>query len=214
VTARHAGGDADATPGSDAALVRVDAILGRASEGDWPRRLEAARVDVLRLDHAEAQKSRLRKLTDGGAEVAVSLDRGTQLRDGDILLWDEAQRSALVARVDLTDVLVIDLSALPDVPRELSMAACVELGHALGNQHWPAVVKGSRVYVPLTVDRAVMTSVLKTHSFNSVTFAFLPGAEVIPYLTPQEARRLFGAAGGHHHVSDRDASRPPGGGST
>ena len=31
-----------------------------------------------------------------------------------------------------------------------------ELGHALGNQHWPAVVKGDRVYVPLTVDRKVM----------------------------------------------------------
>ena len=181
------------------ALVRVDAILGRATEDGWPGRLEHTSIDVLLLDQAEAQKSRLRKTTAGGTEVAISLDRGTQLRDGDILLWDETRRTAIVARVDLKDVLVIDVSPLLDGPREVAMARCVELGHALGNQHWPAVVKGTRVYVPLTVARAVMGSVMKTHSFEGVTYAFAPGAEVIPYLAPHEARRLFGATEGHRH---------------
>lgn len=181
------------------ALVRVDAILGNAAGDGWPGRLRHARVDVLSLDQAEAQKSRLRKTTAGGAEVAISLDRGTQLRDGDILFWDQARRTAIVARVDLKDVLVIDLSPLLDGPREVAMARCVELGHALGNQHWPAVVRGTRVYVPLTVARAVMASVMKTHSFEGVTYAFAPGAEVIPYLAPHEARRLFGTAEGHRH---------------
>ncbi len=185
---------------SDDALVRVDAVLGHAAEGGWPARLRRAHVDVLGLDQAEAQKSRLRKTTAGGVEVAISLDRGTQLRDGDILLWDEARDTAIVARIDLKDVLVIDLSALLDGPPEVSMARCVELGHALGNQHWAAVVKGTKVYVPLTVARAVMASVMKTHSFEGVTYAFAPGAEVIPYLAPHEARRLFGAAEGHCHV--------------
>lgn len=181
------------------APVRVGAVLGNAAEDGWPGRLAGARVDELRLGPAEAQKSRLRKASEGGVEVAISLDRGTQLRDGDILLWDEARRTALLARVDLTDVLIIDLSALLDGPRELSMATCVELGHALGNQHWPAVVKGTRVYVPQTVARAVMASVMKTHSFGGVRYEFVPGADVIPRLAPREARRLFGAAAGHRH---------------
>jgi urease accessory protein len=186
---------------SDAAeaLVLVDAIVGRAAEGGWPGRLAGARVDVLLLDQAEAQKSRLRKATQGGAEVAISLDRGTQLRDGDILAWDETRRSAIVARVDLKDVLIIDLSALAGEPAEVSMSRCLELGHALGNQHWPAVVKGLRVYVPLAVAHAVMASVMKTHRFENVTYAFAPGAEVMPDLTPHEARRLFGGAEAHRH---------------
>ena len=190
----------NASAGPGEALVRVDAVLGRATEDGWPARLNGARVDVLRLGQAEAQKSRLRKATDGGAEVAISLDRGTQLRDGDILAWDEARRTAIVARIDFTDVLIIDLSGLLDGPREAAMARCVELGHALGNQHWPAVVKGSRVYVPLTVAQAVMASVMKTHSFEGITYAFVPGAEVVPFLTPHEARRLFGVAEGHRHL--------------
>ena len=100
------------TADPDEALVRVDAIVGRASEDGWPDQLTDARVDVLRLDQAEAQKSRLRKTTDAGVEVAISLDRGTQLSDGDILLWDETRRAAVVTRVDLKDVLVIDLGGL------------------------------------------------------------------------------------------------------
>ncbi len=197
----------EVSSGADEALVRVDGVVGRATEDGWPARLQGARVDVLRLDQAEAQKSRLRKATDGGVEVAISLDRGTQLRDGDIVCWDEAHRTAIVARIDLNEVLIIDLSALLHGPREVSMTRCVELGHALGNQHWAAVVKGTRVYVPLTVARAVMASVMKSHDFEGVTYAFAPGAEVIPYLAPHEARRLFGTAEGHRHS---DASGPSG----
>jgi urease accessory protein len=196
MTIRHV----SAGPGET--LVRVDTIAGRATEDGWPDLLAGAQVDILHLDQAEAQKSRLRKATDGGVEVAISLDRGTQLRDGDILCWNGAHRTAIVARIHLKEVLIIDLSALFDGPREVAMTRCVELGHALGNQHWPAVIKGTRVYVPLTVARAVMASVMKTHSFEGVTYAFVPGADVIPYLAPHEARRLFGAAEGHVHSGD------------
>jgi urease accessory protein len=180
-------------------LLRVATVLGSSADDGWADRLRTAYVDVLRLGQAEAQKSRLRKTTADGTELAVSLDRGTQLRDGDVLYWDGRRRRAIVARVDLTDVMVIDLSALAARPLAEAMSACFELGHALGNQHWAAVVKAFRVYVPLTIARAVMTSVMKTHAFEGVTYTFAPGAEVAGCLTPNEARRLFGTAAGHHH---------------
>jgi urease accessory protein len=116
------------------------------------------------------------------------------------LRWDASRREALVARVEFQDVMIIDLSALQDEPPELSMARCVEVGHALGNQHWPAVIKGTRVYVPLTLAKAVMASVMNTHAFEGVGYTFAPGAEVIPYLAPHETRRLFGATEAHHHT--------------
>lgn len=180
-------------------LVRVNAVLGSSADSEWAGKLRTAHVDVLRLDQADAQKSRLRKRTSSGTEVAFSLDRAAQLRDGDVLHWDERLRSAIVARVDLKDVMVIDLSALVTRPAADSMSTCVELGHALGNQHWAAVVKGLRVYVPLAIAREVMASVMKTHAFDDVTYTFVPGAEVASRLTPNESRRLFGAADGHHH---------------
>jgi urease accessory protein len=192
---------------ADPALIRVTAVLGNAAGQLWRSRLASARVDVLRVDQAEAQKSRLRKATEGGTDVAIALDRGVQVRDGDVLAWNGAACAAVIARIDLNEVLIIQLSGLAAKPAEVAMATCVELGHALGNQHWPAVVKGTRVYVPLTVAKGVTAAVMKTHALEGISWSFAPGAEVIPYLAPHDARRLFGTADGHHHIGQpREAS--------
>lgn len=181
-------------------MILIETVLGNAAEPEWAERLATSTVDEFELDHWEAQKNRLRKKTRDGQELAVSLDRGNFMRDGDVLLWDEQAQRAVVARLSLRDVMVIDLQALARQSVDLAMRTCVELGHALGNQHWPALVKGSRVYVPLTIDRKVMSSVMHTHGFEGISFEFLPGSEIVPYLAPHESRRLFGGAEGPVHA--------------
>jgi urease accessory protein len=185
-------------------MILVEAVLGNAADPQWAARLAKATVDPLSLDHWEAQKNRFRRKTASGAEIAVSLDRGAFLRDGDVLVWDAAAGRAVVARISLREVLVIHLDGLGGLAPELAMRACIELGHALGNQHWPALVKGSRVFVPLTVDRKVMASVMNTHHFEGIRYEFLPGGDIVPYLAPHESRRLFGGAEGPVHAHTQD----------
>jgi urease accessory protein len=188
-------------------MILVDAVLGNAAEPQWAARLSKAAVDALELDHWEAQKNRFRKKTAGGVELAVSLDRGTFMRDGDVLLWDAQAARAVVAKISLREVMIIHLDGLGPAA-EVAMRTCVELGHALGNQHWPALVKGSRVFVPLTVDRKVMSSVMNTHRFEGIRYEFVPGSEIVPYLAPHESRRLFGGAEGpvHAHTHEQYAA--------
>ena len=173
----------------------IETVLGNANDPEWRARLAHAHVDTLDLSQWDAQKSRLRKTTRDGLPLAVSLERGEVLRNGDVLLWDDAERRAVVCRIDLCDVL--DERA-------------VRIGHALGNQHWPAVCKGGHVYVPITVDRNVVASVMKTHHFEGVEYRFVQGEAVLDTLDPAEARRLFGGSEvpahghgphghGHHH---------------
>jgi urease accessory protein len=183
----------------------VESVFGNIRDPSWRERLADARIDHLHLDQWQAQKSRFRKATEGGLELAVSLQRNTHLREGDILVWDERARIAVVAHVQLNDVMVVRLDELARHSPELVLRTCVGLGHALGNQHWPAVVKDLQVFVPLTVDRTVMASVMRTHAFHGVDYEFVPGAEVIPYLAPHEARRLFGGADStpHSHVPEQ-----------
>ena len=180
-------------------MILVESILGNASEPDWAPRIASGTVDTLELDHWEAQKTRFRKRTRGGAEIAVSLDRGTFIHDGDVLVWDTQTPVLVVANIRLRDVMMIYLDEMAETDPGIAMRTCVELGHALGNQHWPALVKGTRVYVPLTVDRKVMASVMKTHRFDGIRYEFVPGAEIVPYLAPHESRRLFGGAEGAVH---------------
>ncbi|MEV4508320.1 urease accessory protein UreE [Dactylosporangium sp. NPDC049525] len=172
----------------------VEQIRGNLADGGW----RPANTDVLHLDQWEAQKNRLRKATDGGVDIALSLDRGIRLRDGDVLWADEAGESIIVARLEVGEVMLVNL---PRRDVDGAVRVAVELGHAIGNQHWPAVVKGEQVFVPVTLDRTVMDSVMRTHAFTGISHRFVPGADVIPYLAPHEARSLFGGAEpGHPHA--------------
>ncbi len=184
-------------------MILIESVLGNATDPQWSGLLAQGSVDTLALDHWEAQKNRFRKKTASGLEVAVSLDRGAFLRDGDVLLWDAAIRRAVVAKISLRDVMVIHLDELAALAPEIAMRTCVELGHALGNQHWPALMKGAHVYVPLTVDRKVMSSVMNTHRFEGLRYEFVPGGEVVPYLAPHEfapAVRRRGRAGAYAYA--------------
>ena len=129
-------------------MILIKTVLGNIDDREWAERLSAADTDLLEIDQWEAQKSRFRKTTAKGVEIAVSIDRGTHIRDGDVLLWDAQARSALVARIELRDVMIVHLDELMSLAPEVAMRTCVELGHAMGNQHWPALVKDTRRLCP------------------------------------------------------------------
>lgn len=184
-------------------------ILGNTRlDPEWKANVEAMpNVEYIHLDQWMAQKSRFLGRGDKGGEYPVALRRQSQVKDGDVILYDPAAGRAAVLRLDLSPVLEIDLGALATEAPDTIIRHAVELGHAIGNQHWAAVVKGTKVYVPLTVDKKVMLSVMETHHIEDITYRFIEGTEVIPYLAPHEVRRLFGGAGheshSHEHVHGR-----------
>ena len=53
----------------------VEKKLGNVSEALWQERAQRGQVDTLILEQWEAPKSRLRKATTGGLELAISLPR-------------------------------------------------------------------------------------------------------------------------------------------
>lgn len=173
---------------------------------EWKKRVEGADIEWVDLDQWTAQKSRFLVKSDRNNEYAVALKRHAQVVNGDVLAYDVQTNKLVVIRIELSPVLVIDLGGLVEKSRDTIVHICVELGHAIGNQHWPAVVKGTKVFVPLTVDKKVMMSVMDTHHIEGITYEFQPGLEVIPYLAPHEIRRLFGGTGqeSHSHEHDED----------
>ena len=177
----------------------ITEILGNAHSPEWKEKLASAHIETLYLDQWTAQKSRFLVKGDHGNEYPIALKRGSRVADGDIIAYDPANGTAAVLRLDLSNVLVIDMDGLEGLSPEDIIRISVELGHAIGNQHWPAVVKGTKVYVPLTVDKKVMLSVMETHNIEGITYSFQPGTDIIPYLAPHEVRRLFGGASHESH---------------
>ena len=87
-------------------------------------------------------------------------------------------RRAVVARISLRDVMVIHLDGLGGAG---ARARDAHLRRARPCARQPALAGAgqgtARVYVPLTVDRKVMASVMKTHRFEGIRYEFVPGGE-------------------------------------
>jgi urease accessory protein len=175
-------------------------ILGNISDPAWCERASTSRIEYIDLDQWTAQKSRFVARGDRGGEYAVALRRHSSLADGDIVCYGDGEMA--VVRVRMNDIMVIDLGALMHQEIATALHIAVELGHALGNQHWPAVVQGSKVFVPLTVDRKVMQSVMNTHNIEHIAISFRSAEQVTPYLSPQEIRRLL-ATTAHTHTDEQ-----------
>ena len=171
-----------------------EVIGNMTTDSTWVEKLKNAKIEYLNLDQWTAQKSRFIAKGTDGTDYAVALKRHSQIENGDILEYDAAQNKAVVIRIELKPVMVVDLQQIVRKNPEEIIRFCVELGHAIGNQHWPAIVKGTTLYIPLTVDKKVMTSVMDTHHFEDITYEFQSGLEVIPFLAPHEIRKLFGGS--------------------
>ena len=182
-------------------------ILGNMlRQPEWEEKLRNFEIDYIPLDQWTAQKSRFLGKGTSGREYPIALKRHTQVADGDVIEFNPDEKKAAVLRIELNPVMVVELDGMVDHKPEELIRVALELGHAIGNQHWPAVVKGTKVYVPLTVDKKVMMSVMETHHIEGITFRFEKGFDIIPYLLPHEIRRLFGGAGheSHAHAHSHD----------
>lgn len=174
-------------------------VVGNSHDYPWAERLAALQPDHLELDAWGAQRSRFVAQSERGERVAVALERDVRLRDGDILYFDAERGEALVVRIKPSCVLVIELKELEQLPHAEQLRTLFELGHAIGNQHWPAVMQQGRICLPQVMDQKVMCSVLQSHRFEKLSYHFEQGCEVVPHLSPYEIRRLFGARTEEHH---------------
>lgn len=185
-------------------------IIGNIYLPEWKEKLHNVEVETIYLDQWTAQKSRFLAKSEKGEEYPIALKRHSHVIDGDIIEFLPDTNKVVVLRLELSPVLVIDMGALKEKDPDTMIRISVELGHAIGNQHWPAVVKGTKVYVPLTVDKKVMLSVMETHHIEGISYEFQKGLEIIPYLAPHEIRRLFGGTGqeshSHEHMHEHEHS--------
>jgi urease accessory protein len=110
-------------------MLRLTQVLGSAADAALSEQLHllghAGHVETILLQRSDAQRRRLRTVTDRGTDVAIVLDRHESLSDGAVLYLTEDR--AIVVRMT-------EEAWLSFVP--IDAAAALELGYAAGNLHW------------------------------------------------------------------------------
>lgn len=131
-------------------MITVRSILGNVrSEGKLRELFEnfqiENKVERVLLSRMEAQRSRIRRTSDRGTDIAISLDNGFALKHGDVLLVEENR--LILVEYEPEDVLGFKI--IGNLPYEQKITVAIKLGHIIGNLHKPLSTKGEVIYVPL-----------------------------------------------------------------
>jgi len=94
------------------------------------------------LSRTEMEKSRLRKKTDDGFDIALALDLGTKLQHGDII--SESTETILIEQLP-EKILTVKF-------RENDKALFLLIGHIIGNRHRPISIKNESISFPIHDD--------------------------------------------------------------
>lgn len=93
-------------------------------------------VERVYLESDELLKRVLRVTSDHGHEYGISLPKGSEMRDGDILFNDG--HNMVVISVKEDDVIVI-------TPRDINEMG--EVAHNLGNKHLPVQIEDGKIII-------------------------------------------------------------------
>lgn len=109
------------------------------------------RTERLTVRWSEAPRSRLRRETDAGTDIAIDVPRGTYLADG-LVLADDGRRIVVVGRPP-EPALRVRLDR--GLPLDVFMRHVALVAHTFGNQHVPLEVEDGEIRVPITTSEHV-----------------------------------------------------------
>ncbi len=175
----------------------AETYLGNVSErADLAQRVAQAKENNccwnVSIELGDRTKGRILTHTATGQAVGIVKTRDWLLRDGDVFL----SKNNYLVIISIQQQQVMTLQFEAGVSNWA--IALVRLGHALGNQHWPIVVKGEVLYVALVSDAAAMESTLRT---MTETFA-IEGLQIgYEFRSADNLEDFVDTADVHHHHS-------------
>ncbi len=104
--------------------------------------------ETIKISRLESQRVRMRKLSDKGTDVALTLQPGTRLKHGDVIILTE--NKMVVVGKEPEDVVMIQIRN--NIHEADIVEITVRIGHIIGNLHKPIKLDGNKIYFPIQAD--------------------------------------------------------------
>lgn len=121
--------------------IKFDQIL-RSKHQEMSKSGNVEKIMVARL---ESERTRMRKVSDKGTEIALIMPPGSYLSDGDVVLLT-GERMVVVQREPENVALV---TVHDNIPQGHMLETAVRIGHTIGNLHRPLKIEGNRIFFPI-----------------------------------------------------------------
>jgi urease accessory protein len=131
-------------------MIQIDKIIGNINSDSH---LKDKYQDMFKIDHVEkieitrleSERSRIRKVSDKGTELALTMVPGSHINDGDVLLLTE-EKMVIVKRAS-ENVAIISLKE--NISADQLFETAIKIGHTIGNMHRPIRIANGKIYFPI-----------------------------------------------------------------
>lgn len=104
--------------------------------------------ETIKISRLESQRVRMRKTSDKGTDIALTLAQGTKLRHGDVIMLTEDKM--VVVEIEPENVAMIEIK--DNIHADDIVEVPVRVGHTIGNLHRPIKLEGNKIYFPIQAD--------------------------------------------------------------
>lgn len=137
-------------------MIHINKILGNIhSDSDlyekYQDMLKKDKVEKIELSRLQADRTRIRKVSDKGTDLALTLNPGSHIYDGDVVLLTEER--IIIAKRGSENVAIVSLNK--DISTEQILETAIKLGHIIGNMHRPIRVVNNKVCFPIESDSEI-----------------------------------------------------------
>ena len=108
------------------------------------------------LQESDRHKGRIHAHTIDGIAIGIIKSRDRSLTSGDLFKTNSGQ--LVLIQLQEQELMVLDLSTLED---NISATTLVNLGHILGNHHYPILIQDKKIYIQLTTDKLILEKLIK-----------------------------------------------------
>jgi urease accessory protein len=148
-------------------MIHINKIIGNInSDSDlhdkYQTMVKNDSVEKIQISRLEADRTRIRKLSNKGMDLALTMIPGSHINDGDVVLLTE-EKMVIVKR-ESENVAIISLNN--DISAKQILETAIKLGHIIGNMHRPIKVTDNKVYLPIQSDSEIELFMKLFHNFR------------------------------------------------
>ena len=134
-------------------MITVNSVLGNINNDKklkekYDEMNERKVCETIKISRLESQRVRMRKISDKGTDVALTLPPGTQLRHGDVIIITE--NKMVVVGIEPEDVIIVEIR--DNIHEDDIVEVPVKVGHTIGNLHRPIKLEGNKIFFPIQAD--------------------------------------------------------------
>ena len=131
-------------------MIHIHKIIGNIhSDSDlndkYQEMSKTGLVEKIEITRLESDRARIRKISNKGTDLALTLIPGAHINNGDVVMLTEEKM--VIANRTPENVAMISLKGI--LSQDQSFKTVIKIGHTIGNMHRPIKIVGDNIYFPI-----------------------------------------------------------------